>query len=153
MIHTAIIEDDRFLLEALARAVAIEGDFKLALQTTTAEEALEFDGWHQVDVAIIDLNLPGLSGSHLISVLAARFPHLPLLACSVSEDKESVLAALKLGASGYLLKRDLESEGGICAAVRQALKGGAPITATPARWMLDDIRAHSVMSASEPLTA
>lgn len=140
-IRIAIIEDDLFLLETLARTIAAEEDFTLVFQATTAEEGLEYEHWHNVDVLLLDVNLPGASGIELTSILAALHPHLSILIHTVHEDRNTVYAAFHTGAAGYILKGDTDP--GVCQSIRNLMNGQPPISKAVARWLTESQSAHN----------
>lgn len=153
-IRIALLEDSLPLLDALSRVIRAEPDFDLILAASSAEEALAFDGWETLQVAIVDLRLPGMSGLELIARLRDQHPALGIIVCTVHEDREHVLASMKAGASAYLLKRELESGSAICTVIRQVMKGDAPLSPTAAKWMLQEFRhphpvEHERLSARE----
>jgi DNA-binding NarL/FixJ family response regulator len=77
-----------------------------------------------VDLAIVDLMLPGASGFSLLGVLAKRYPDLPAIVVSAMDDDAAVRRALAAGASGFVSKA---SSGEVLAqAVREVLEGGMP---------------------------
>lgn len=78
-------------------------------------------------LAIVDLGLPDGSGLDLVRELAARCPGTPTLVLTVDDRPEMVLAALRAGAAGYVLKEDIVSR--LAAAVGDALAGGMPLSA------------------------
>ena len=152
-IRIALLEDSLPLLDALSWVLKAEPDFDLILAASSAEEALSFDGWETLQVAIVDLRLPGMSGLEFIAHLRNQHPALGIIVCTVHEDREHVLASLKAGASAYLLKRELESGSAICTVIRQVMKGDAPLSPTAAKWMLQEFRhsqvEHERLSARE----
>lgn len=143
MIRTALIEDDIHLLQALSREVGTDGGFDLRLTATTAEDALAFSGWEEIDVALVDVMLPGASGLKVVETLSAEHPGVRVVICTVVEDRETVMTALRLGAAGYLLKRQIASDPIVCAYLRDAFDGNTPISPAAARWLLQDFRSIS----------
>ncbi len=89
-------------------------------------------------VALVDLGLPDGSGVDLIAEMYAANPQMAILVVSAWSSEEAILAALRAGASGYVLKErdDLE----VSIAVRSILSGGAPIDPFVARRLLQEFR-------------
>jgi len=79
-----------------------------------------------LDLALIDLGLPDISGIEVIKRLRRAFPELPIMVISAISSERSVLSAIRAGARGYILKDD--SEYVIAHAISQVLMGHYPIT-------------------------
>lgn len=86
-------------------------------------------------LALVDLGLPDGSGIDLIAELRADDPGLGILVISAWSTEDSILAALRAGATGYVLKERDDVE--LVLAVRSVLRGGAPIDPFIARRILD----------------
>ena len=86
-------------------------------------------------LALIDLGLPDGNGVELVGWLHARFDALPILVISAWSTEEMILAALRAGAGGYVLKERDDIE--IALSLKSAFKGGAPIDPFIARRILD----------------
>lgn len=153
MHRIALVEDDRPLLDGLGELIRLEPGFAVALLETTADVALAKADWHQIDVLLVDLDLPGTSGVELIRVVHEIRPSLPILVHTIYGDRETVFAALLAGASGYLLKGIQTPQ--FFAAIRDVIAGGSPISPSIARWLLNAFRerGNAIDGASGVLTA
>ena len=87
----------------------------------TGEEALQLVAAAEPDVVIMDLHLPGLSGVETTQQLVARHPHVGVLVLTMFEDDTSLLAALRAGARGYVVKGADHEE--IVTAIRAVARG------------------------------
>ena len=100
-----LIADDhpvfRFGLRALCLA---EPDLELVGEAQTGEEAIARAAALQPDVVVMDLNMPGLNGVEATRRIVATSPHIGVLVVTMFEDDDSVFAAMRAGARGYLLK-------------------------------------------------
>jgi len=90
------------------------------------------DGEPMLDLAIVDLRMPGADGIEWIRSLRTRYPSLPLLVISATEDSVMVRALIGCGVAGFIPKSD--SPAVILQAVRLVLAGG---TYAPLRLMSD----------------
>jgi DNA-binding NarL/FixJ family response regulator len=137
----ALIEDDaRYrrsveLLIGHTPGLAIAGSFGAA---GPALAALADESRPRWDVALVDVDLPDLSGIEVTRRIKARWPDVAVLMLTVFEEPSTMLQAICAGADGYLLKRSTAPE--LIAAVRAARQGGAPLTAPVARGVLELVR-------------
>jgi DNA-binding NarL/FixJ family response regulator len=86
------------------------------------------------NVLLMDLGLPDGSGVNVIAEAATRYPQLPIMVVTVFGDESRVVAAIKAGATGYLLKDDQSHE--ISAAIHSLMKGESPISPAIARHLV-----------------
>ena len=116
-----------------------DGEFLQALQTLLGSEceivASVGDGYalieaaavHEPDVIVTDISMPLLSGLRAARQLIRDRPSIPLVFLSVREDPAFVAEALRLGGSGYVVKRSAASD--LMLAIRTVLQGGSFISA------------------------
>ena len=101
-IRLLIVDDDDQWRRTLARRFSRQG---LAVTAAgSAEEAMEKAAQMAFDVAILDLNLPGMSGIDLLTVLKERQPELEALMLTAHSSIETAVQAMKRGAYDYLVK-------------------------------------------------
>ncbi|MDB5816215.1 MAG: DNA-binding response regulator [Rhodocyclales bacterium] len=118
-----VIEDHALVREAMVRALDRLGMQCSFSQASCGQEALAIvEAQKDFDLVLVDLMLPDMSGFSLLSVLAHRFPSIPVIVVSALADEASVKRALKAGASGFLPKT-LSTEQ-LVGAVETVLNGG-----------------------------
>jgi two-component system nitrate/nitrite response regulator NarL len=123
-----IVEDNPLFQKQISKAIehlGIAGTLHLCQSGNEAFSVLERPKLG-LDLALIDLGLPDMSGIEVIQRTRRIFPHLPIMVISVVTAERSVLAAIRAGARGYILKGD--SEELIAQAIHQVLMGNYPIT-------------------------
>lgn len=133
--HVLIVEDDpstQLRLRALLEIVAGE-DTRITQAGSMAAARALVDA-SAFDIALIDIGLPDGNGVELIGWMRTRRPEVACLVISALEDEETVLAALRAGAVGYLLKDRDDPE--LTLALRNIQRGGAPIDPFVARRIL-----------------
>lgn len=98
-------------------------------------------------VAFVDIRMPGIDGIELVGLLAERYPHIHRVMLTNMDSEELIVEALKHGATGYVLKSEMED---IRGAVRIVLSGGAILTPTVAFRVA---RAFQRQTSSQPANA
>ena len=125
-IQVAIIEDDRRIREGLGSLINSTEGYRCSLTFRSMEEALARP-WHEVPhVALVDIGLPGMSGTEGLSLLREKYPNLACLVLTVYEDDDRIFRALCAGACGYLLKKTPPAK--LLECVSEVLAGGAPMS-------------------------
>ena len=87
------------------------------------------------EVALVDINLPGMSGIECVEQLKKLLPKLQVLMLTKYEESDLIFSSLRAGASGYLLKKMLTVE--LVSAIEQVYAGGAPMTMQIARKVVE----------------
>lgn len=123
MITILVVDDHPVFLEGVAASLSRVSDFIVVGVATTGEEAVSMGEALRPDIVLMDLNLPGISGVEATRRLTAVDSGPRVLALTMVDDDETVLAALRAGAAGYILKGSSGEE--IAAATRTAASGGA----------------------------
>jgi DNA-binding NarL/FixJ family response regulator len=106
-----LIVDDHTILRAGVRALLdAQPDFKVVGEADNGKDAVHIAGKLKPDLIISDLSMPGTNGTEAIQRIRQRYPDMKILVLTVHKSDEYVHAALKAGASGYLLKDDTGDE-------------------------------------------
>lgn len=114
------MEDHKLMADALVRALQQKGGFEIATVARTAEDAWQLLPELQIDLALVDVSLPGTSGIELVSMIRKKYPHLPCMMISGRTANHYVNRALSVGARGYVLKDDIEE---VIQGIRHVLEG------------------------------
>ena len=140
-LRVAIIEDDAELRKFMEETVNSCDDFILAGSYPSAEDyKKDFFRQSDLDVAVMDINLPGISGISCIDEMKPRNPAVNYLVCTVFEDSVNLYNALCAGATGYILKSAGDEE--IIRAIRDIHAGGSPMSAQIARMVVNTFPAR-----------
>ena len=137
-IRVAIVEDERRTREGLRALIAGSAGFQFVGCWGSVEEALTAIRAANPQVTLLDLGLPGMSGIEGIGALRERCPESTFVVLTVYEDSERVFDALCAGAGGYMLKNTPPAK--LLDALRDAVKGGAPMSSEIARRVIDVFR-------------
>ena len=143
-----LVDDHPIVLAALAGAMAPLAGVEVVGTATSAEEAYAAlaDDSVDVDVAIVDVSLPGESGIDLCRRLADRRPTTRCVVLSAADDVTNARRALSAGAAGYLVK-DISMES-LVAAVRAAASGQFFVDPRVARNLLSEPRQADIAALS-----
>jgi DNA-binding NarL/FixJ family response regulator len=133
-----IVEDDPGIRAMLCRVVGQAAGLELVGDYGDGESALAGVREHRPQVAIMDIQLPGMNGIECTRAVRAVSPETQVLVFTVFGDSEHVFEALKAGASGYLLKRTSREE--ILEAVELVRDGGAPMSGGIAKMVVESFR-------------
>ena len=101
-----IVEDHAIVREMLGMTVERMMGLSVCGTAASAEEALEQFEKAGADLVLVDMSLPGMSGSELIRAVSERWPGLRCLVLSAHAEAWYVEGALQAGARGYVLKGD-----------------------------------------------
>lgn len=145
MIRIAIVEDNRTIRDGLVHLVQTGNVCQCVFACATAEEALKELPRREVDVVLMDIQLPKLSGIECTEQLKQLLPSVQIIMVTVYEDTERISAALGAGACGYLLKDCTAEE--LVAAVREAHSGGVPMPREIARKVIGTFKETSEAKA------
>jgi DNA-binding NarL/FixJ family response regulator len=140
-----VVEDNPLLRQHLVALLDGEPTMRVAGNAGSAEEALELIESARPQLMLVDLGLPGLTGIELISRISQRENHPLMLAHTVFDDRDNVLAAIRAGASGYVLKGCAPRE--LVEALHSLQAGGSPMSPRIARAVLRELQARP---AAEP---
>lgn len=127
----ALIEDDSELRESFVEMLSAAGGWTVTGSYARAETALDAIESAPPDVAIVDIQLPGISGIECVRKLKPLCPATQFLMVTVYDNADRVYEALAAGASGYLLKRDVPVR--LLEALGDVLEGGSPMSSAIAR--------------------
>ena len=104
-ITVSIVEDDRETRENLVELLNGAPALRCLKSFPNGEAALRGIPFEKPDVALVDINLPDISGIECVSKLKAQMPQLQVLMITTYEDSDMIFRSLRAGASGYLLKK------------------------------------------------
>lgn len=120
-----VIADDHPLVRSGLRALLLgASDLEVVGEAATGEEAVTLATSLQPNVIVMDLHMPGLNGIEATRRIVQAHPRMHILVVTLFEDDDSLFAALRAGARGYILKDANEVE--VLRAIR-AVSGGEAI--------------------------
>jgi DNA-binding NarL/FixJ family response regulator len=141
-----LIADDHGVLRAGLRVLLDrEPDMQVVGEAADGDETLQLCGTLRPDVVLMDVSMPGDSGVEATRKLKASWPDTHVLILTVHEDSSLLHEAIRAGASGYIVKRAVESE--LVDAVRAVARGETYLHPTMTRAVL--VQAQIVADSSD----
>jgi DNA-binding NarL/FixJ family response regulator len=125
-LHILIVDDHAIVREGMVRILERTGERWAVAEASTGHQALELMHRQPVDLAIVDLSMPGISGLDLIRRMHAEFGRVRVLVLSMHAEEQYALRSFKAGAHGYVTKDQAATE--LVHAVRKVAAGGAYVT-------------------------
>ena len=120
-IRILLVDDEPLLIESLEIILNNEKDFNVVGLMNNGMEALKFLENNEVDVMLIDLNMPVMGGIELISEVKKKKSDIKIVVLTTFYDNDNISQALKNGADGYILKDS--GKDAIINAISQAVNG------------------------------
>jgi DNA-binding NarL/FixJ family response regulator len=109
-IRVVIVDDHPLFRQGLKQAVEADARFDLAGEAEHGDAALEMIRKLQPDVAVLDVNLPGMNGLEIAAALRAQKSKSRLVILTMLKDEQAFNKALSLGINGYVLKENAAAE-------------------------------------------
>jgi two-component system response regulator NreC len=116
-----IVEDQTILREGLRSLLAFQPDMEIVGEARDGLDAIRKVDKLLPDLVMTDLSMPRMNGIDAIKEIKKKWPKIKVLALTVNDAEEYVLAALKAGADGYILKDSTNVE--LLQAIRDILSG------------------------------
>jgi len=147
----AIVEDDPTTRDGLATLIGGTPGYQCVARYGSVEELLRSGPPSRTDVLLLDVNLPGMSGTEGVRRVRERYPAIEVVMLTVYAEDDKIFESICNGAVGYLLKKTPPVR--LLDAIREAADGGAPMSPEIARKVVTLFRKTPVVNdQTEPLT-
>lgn len=138
-IKIAIAEDNSFLAKVVIEKLSFFNDLKFKFRGENGAELIrKLDCDHNVDVILMDIQMPEMDGIATTEIVKKKYPHIKIIMITVFDDDENIFNAIKAGANGYLLK-EVDAEN-LHKCILEVINGGAPMTPSIALKTLNLLR-------------
>ena len=134
-IRVLIADDHPLFRDGMHGLLDSVEDTEVVGEARSGEEAVELAEALQPDVILMDLKMPGINGIEATRRITGASPHINVLVVTMFEDEDSVFAAMRAGARGYLLKDASQNE--VLRSIRSVAGGQAIFGPTIARRLMD----------------
>lgn len=145
-ITVSIVEDDSEIRKMLSLIIDRTPGYSCKKTYTDCESAVDSISKNPVDVVLMDIHLPGISGIEGVQILKEKIPETDFIMLTIQEDNESVFKSLCAGATGYLLKDTPPIL--LLNAIKEVKEGGSPMSPGIARRIITSFR----LSSESPLS-
>ncbi len=147
-IRVLVVDDHPVVRRGLSALIATFAGFAVAGEAVDGEQAVKEVQLTSPDVVVMDLAMPGIGGLEAVRRIAAAAPRVPVLVLTMHEDDDTVVAALRAGARGYLLKG--AEQDAIEGALRAVVSGQTVIAPGVAARVLGSVADRATASPAFP---
>jgi DNA-binding NarL/FixJ family response regulator len=145
-VNVVLVDDHKVIREGLRAIFALDPDIRVTGEASDGAEALPLCRQLQPDLVMMDIGLPGISGIEATAEILRVCPRTKIVIFSIYDDEDTVVAAIRAGARGFILKRSAVQE--VLSAVRTVAAGGTYLTPHASNQLL--ARLHRGGAGSEP---
>lgn len=132
-VRILIADDDRLVRMGLVAILDSDPDLEIVAQTPDGRTAVDAIERHDVDVALLDIQMPQLDGIQTLREIRRRKPRIPIAMLTTFSDDHLIEDALGAGALGFLLKSDEPQQ--LILGVRALADGGGSFSPRVSRWL------------------
>lgn len=122
MIRILLAEDQTMVRHGLKMMIETDIEMRVSGEAGNGKEAVKLCETQAFDIAVLDIRMPEMNGLEAARMIRTRWPQIKLLILTTFNDDQYAMEALKIGASGYMLK-DAEPEA-LIRSIRSCLSGG-----------------------------
>ena len=137
-VKVLVVDDHALFRRGIATVLANQENLEIVGEATDGLEAIKKAEETAPDVIVMDLNMPRCSGLEATQALQAKMPQVNILVLTVSDSEADLFAAIKFGATGYLLKNTEPEE--LVQAIFHIAQGGVIITPIMAAKLLAEFK-------------
>lgn len=146
-IRTAIVEDDPASRKMIVSLLQADPDYIVVAELAEGKAAIAALARLALDIALVDIGLPDISGIDVIRSLKSLHPQCNVLVITTFGDEKTVTSALEAGADGYLLKGTALEE--LKRDIRALRDGGSPLSPMIARKLLNRLQTRAADERAE----
>ncbi|UXX78965.1 response regulator transcription factor [Reichenbachiella carrageenanivorans] len=103
-INILLVDDHKIMRDGIKAIITESQDYQVVAEASDGVEALEYLADHNVDIVVIDINMPNLDGVACTKAIKEKMPSTKVLAMSMYVDEQHIVNMLKAGANGYISK-------------------------------------------------
>lgn len=138
VIKVLIADDHDLIRQGLKRIISFEEDMEIVCEAENGEKALENIKQHELDVILLDCNMPVMNGIQVLESIKQQENNIKVIMLTVENDRSTIHKAIDIGADGYMLKDSAGTE--IVNAIRLVKKGEKYIDKSLVSILFTDIK-------------
>ena len=151
VVRVGIADDHPITRTALRGYLDDQDGIRVVAEASSGREAIDLVRTQEIDVLLLDLDMPGQSGIDALTMIKAKAEHVAVLVLSGYPEHQYAVPLIRNGASGYLNKACEPSE--ICTAIRRVAQGGRYITPVVAELLASQVITPTPGGLHEQLSA
>jgi DNA-binding NarL/FixJ family response regulator len=140
MIRICLADDHAMFREGIKQILASHPDMHIVAEAGDGRETLELVRNTPMDVVLLDISMPGLSGLDILQDIKGEFPRIQVLVLSMHPEEQYAIRVLKAGAAGYLTKESAAAE--LVSAIRTVAGGGSYVSSHLAQTLAASLRSE-----------
>ena len=137
-----LVDDHQMVRDAIKEILLRHPEFQVMGEAGTGPDAVQICRKTDPDLVVMDIGLPGMSGIEVTSELARHCPRTRVLMLSMYDDEDSVMAAVRAGARGFVLKKACSTE--LVDAMRTVVRGGTYFGAQVSDLLLSSVQVRKL---------
>ncbi|MGB9722273.1 MAG: response regulator [Chloroflexia bacterium] len=145
-LRVVLADDHAMVRQGIRQFLEEVDDIVVVAEAADGQEALRMVARHRPDVVVLDIQMPGMNGIEATREIRAHFPEVRLLILTAYDDDPYIVALLRAGADGYILK-SAEAED-LVRAVREVAAGRSVLSPEVARRVVQHVAAGGARAAS-----
>lgn len=123
-VKVAIVDDNSFLIQAIKEKLSFFKEITIKYTAVNGAELLaKLEESHHVDVVLMDIEMPVLTGIETTQIVKQKYPQIKIIMLTAFDNDENIFNAIKAGADGYLLKEIKPID--LFEGIKDTLQGGA----------------------------
>ncbi|MFQ5575930.1 MAG: response regulator [Anaerolineae bacterium] len=147
-VRIVLVDDHTVLREGLKALLDGEADLHVIGDAADGRAAIQITAKLKPDIVVTDISMPGLNGIECVRILRQNHPFLKIIILSMHSNQEYVTQVLQAGANGYVLKQS--DAGEVIAAIRAVMAGGAYLSPSISKYLIDDYLSHAATAEPGP---
>lgn len=151
-IKVMIVDDHQLIIDGLYALFSEEEGVRIIAAANSGSEALEILRNEHVNVVLVDINMPGMTGIELTTKIRQKYPGIHVLALSMHAENSLINKMIEAGAAGYVLKSTHISD--LCAAIDSVASGKKYLSPDVQSIIMRNIcNPHSALAQMQPKAA